>query len=168
MNEALTIAKKAVKSLSKPIKNSREVANVATISSRDTEIGKTVADIFHKLGKDAIVSVEEGKIIGLHTEIVEGMKLDKGFISPYFMTDQTRAEAVVEKANILLTTQAISANQDIVKILEGVFSQKDPRHLVLIANEVKGEALATLIINKLQGRLLTLAFPPPRLFSNPN
>ena len=161
MDEALTIAKKAVRTLSKPIKNSKEVVNVATISSRDPEIGKMVADIFHKLGKDAIVSVEEGKTIGLHTEIVEGMKLNKGFISPYFMTDPTRGEAVIEKANILLTTQIISMNQDIVKILEGVFSRKDPRTLVIIANDVKGEALPTLIINKLQGRLLSVAVKTP-------
>jgi chaperonin GroEL len=162
MDEALDITRAFVKKISRKIKSKKEISEVATISSRDPEIGEVVADIIHKIGKDAVVTVEESKAFGLHSEMVEGMQVEKGYISPYMVTDQQRGEAILENPYILVTSQVISTSDDILKLLQEVL-KSEKRSLLIIAEEVKGEALGMVIINKLQGRVMTVAVKAPGL-----
>lgn len=160
LNEALKIAVDTIKKISKPIKNSKDIINIGTIASKDIEIGKIISEIIEKVGKDAIIAVEEVKTVGMEYEIVKGLQFDQGFISPYMITHQDRGEVVIDKPYILTTSQIISTNQDIVPILEKVMSS-DNKSLVIIADNVSGEALPTLIINKLQGRMRLAAVKAP-------
>ncbi len=158
--KALEIAVKTIKKISRPIKKKQEMANIGTISSRDTEIGNIVADILNKVGQKAIVAVEESNVLGLHKEIVKGMQFEQGWISPYMMTHQGRGEAVLEKPYILITSQALQTNQEIIKMLEKI-STTDSKTLLVIADDVAGEALATLIINKMRGMMKIAAVKTP-------
>ncbi len=160
MDEAGEIIGKTIKKIAKPIKSAGEISNVATISSREREIGDLVAEMIGELGKEAVIAVEEDKIIGIHKEIIKGMKLEKGYLVPHFMTNLERAEAVLEDPYILVSSQVISSNQDIGRIMEQVY-RTDKRTFLVIADNVKAEALATLIVNKLQGRLLSVAISAP-------
>ncbi len=146
--------------LAKKISTKEEMAQVATISAEDEEMGKKIAEVFHKVGKDGVVTVEESKTFGLDTEIVEGMQFDQGYISPYMITNPDRMEAVYEDPYILITDRKISAINEILPLLEKM-TNSGHKDLVIIAEDVEGEALATLILNKLRGTFNTLAVKAP-------
>jgi chaperonin GroEL len=148
-------------SMSEDIKgNKKRVAEVATISAGDSEIGELIADVIDKVGKDGVVTVEEGQGLNLESEVVEGFTIDRGFVSPYFVTDANRMEAVYEKPAIVLTDKKISSVQDFLPMLEKL-AQAGKKDLVLIAEDVEGEALATLVLNKLKGVFNTVAIKAP-------
>lgn len=156
----LKIATDKLKKIAKNIKTSKEVDNIATIASRDREIGEAIAGIVKKVGKDAIIAVEESRVIGLNTEIVEGMQFDKGYISPYMMTNPDRGEVVIEKPYILITSQFIKSNQEVIRILDEII-KTESKSLLIIAEDVAGEALATIVINKMRGILNIAAVKAP-------
>jgi chaperonin GroEL len=160
IDRALETAKKEIAAQAKPVRSRKDVADVATISSRDPEVGECVAGIVDKLGKNAVITVEESKIFGLHNEVVNGMRFEKGYASPWFMTNQERAEAVLEKPLVLVASQVISTNEDVVKILNEVL-MSGAKSLLVVADQVKGEALATMILNKIGNRLLVVAVQAP-------
>jgi chaperonin GroEL len=137
-----------------------EIANVAAISAQDREIGELIAEVMDKVGKDGVITVEESKGLEFETEYVEGMQFDRGYISPYFITSPEAMEAVVEEPYVLIHDKKISAAQDLVPILEKIV-QRGERNLVVIAEDIDGEALATLVLNKLRGMLNCLAVKAP-------
>jgi chaperonin GroEL len=137
-----------------------EIANVASISAQDRTIGELIADVMDKVGKDGVITVEESKGLEFETEYVEGMQFDRGYISPYFITDPEQMEAAVEDAYLLIHDKKISAAQDIVPLLEKLV-QIGKRDLVIIAEDIDGEALATLVLNKLRGMLNVIAVKAP-------
>ncbi|MBP9500737.1 MAG: chaperonin GroEL [Candidatus Promineofilum sp.] len=137
-----------------------EIASVASISAQDPEIGKLIATVMDKVGKDGVITVEESKLLEFETEYVEGMQFDRGYISPYFVTDAEHMEAVIEDAYILIHDKKISSAQDILPVLEKLV-QLGRKNLVIIAEDVDGEALATLILNKLRGMINALAIKAP-------
>jgi chaperonin GroEL len=136
------------------------VAEVATISAGDSQIGDLVADVMDKVGKDGVVTVEEGQGLAMESEVVEGFTLDQGYVSPYMVTDTSRMEAVYDKPAILITNQKISSIQDFLPMLEKL-ANAGKKDLVIIADDVEGEALGTLILNKLKGVFNTVAIKPP-------
>lgn len=140
--------------------DSKRVAEVATISAGDKVIGKLIADVIHKVGKDGVVTVEEGQGLELESEVVEGFTMDRGFVSPYMVTDPARMEAAYEKPMILVTDEKISNIQDFLPILEKA-AQAGKKDLVIIAEDVEGEALGTLVLNKLKGVFNTVAVKAP-------
>ncbi len=146
--------------LAKPVKQSAEIANVATISAGDSTVGKLIAEVMEEVGEDGIVTVEESQTLGLEKDVVEGMQLDKGYVSPYMVTDTTRMEAVVENAPILITDKKISSIQELLPLLEKMAAE-GKKDLVIIAEDVEGEALTTLVLNKLRGTFNTLAIKAP-------
>jgi chaperonin GroEL len=137
-----------------------EIANVAAISAQDREIGELIAEVMDKVGKDGVITVEESKGLEFETEYVEGMQFDRGYISPYFISNPESMEAVIENPYILIHDKKISAAQDLVPMLEKLV-QKGARELVVIAEDIDGEALATLVLNKLRGMLNCLAVKAP-------
>ena len=143
----------------------KKIAEVATISAGDAEIGKLIADIIAKIGKDGVVTVEAGQGLEMQSEITEGFTYDKGFSSPFFITDTNRQEATFDKPEILLTTEKISAVNDIVPFLEKM-AQTGRKDLVIIAEEVEGEALSVLVLNKLKGVFNTLVLKAPAFGDN--
>lgn len=152
---------KKLSSLSEDIKGKKSrVAEVATISAGDAEIGNLIADIIDKVGKDGVVTVEEGQGLKLESEVVEGFTMDRGFVSAYMVTDTTRMEAVYNKPAILITDKKISSVQEFLPILEKL-AQAGKKDLVIIAEDVEGEALGTLILNKLKGVFNTVAIKAP-------
>lgn len=136
------------------------VAEVATISAGDAEIGNLIADVMEKVGKDGVVTVEEGQGLALESEVVEGFTMDRGYVSPYMVTDTARMEAVYEKPAILVTDQKISSIQEFLPILEKL-AQAGKKDLVIVADDVEGEALGTLVLNKLKGVFNTVAVKAP-------
>src|ERR1700732_1170807 len=150
---------KAIKEQSIPISEREKIAQVASISAADPTIGETVADAMEKVGKDGVITVEESKGLETELELVEGMQFDKGYISPYMVTNPQRVEAVLEDPYILITDKKISAIADLLPILEKVVQSGKP--LVVIAEDVEGEALATLIVNKLRGTFNAVAVKAP-------
>ena len=136
-----------------------QIANVAAISAADPEIGQMISEAIDKVGKDGVITVEEGQTFGLEMELVEGMRFDKGYISPYFVTDPERMEAVLEEPYVLLVASKISAVRDLVPALEKVMQASRP--LVVIAEDVEGEALATRGVNKLRGTCTAVAVKAP-------
>ena len=143
----------------RPVKDSSETAQVATISSQDAELGKLIADAFERVGKDGVISTEESSTTQLSLEYTEGMQFDKGYISPYFVTDQERMEAVLEDAFVLLVANKISNVQELLPVLEKVSQTGKP--LVVIAEDVEGEALSTLVVNKIRGTFNSAAVKAP-------
>jgi len=139
--------------------NKEQIANVAAISSADAEIGATIADAIDKVGKDGVITVEEGQTFGLDLDFVEGMRFDKGYISPYSVTDAERMEAVLEDPYILLVSSKISNVRDLVPVLEKVMQSGKP--LLIIAEDVEGEALATLVVNKIRGTFTSVSVKAP-------
>ncbi|HDN04860.1 MAG TPA: chaperonin GroEL [Chloroflexi bacterium] len=137
-----------------------EIGNVASISAQDRSIGELIADVMDKVGKDGVITVEESKTLAFETEYVEGMQFDRGYLSPYFVTNPDDMEAVIEEANILIHDSKISAAADLVPLLERLV-QIGKRDLVIIAEDVDGEALATLVLNKLRGMINVLAIKAP-------
>ena len=149
-----------LKKESKPISKKEEIAQVATIAALDPEIGELIADVFSEVGKDGVITVEESKKFGLEREIVKGLQFDRGYISPYMITNLERMEAVLEESYILVTDKKISALTEILPVMEKV-AQTGKKELVIIAEEVEGDALATLVVNKLRGIFNTLAVKAP-------
>ncbi|MEY4408014.1 MAG: chaperonin GroEL [Proteobacteria bacterium] len=137
-----------------------EIANVATISAADSEIGNLIADVMDKVGKDGVITVEESKGLQYETSYVEGMQFDRGYISPYFVSNPDRMTAEIEEPHILITEKKLSAIADIVPMLEALM-QQGRKNIVIIAEEVEGEALATLVVNKMRGILNVLAVKAP-------
>jgi chaperonin GroEL len=150
----------AITSQSIALTTKKEIANVAAISAQDREIGEVIAEVMDKVGKDGVITVEESKGLEFEIEYVEGMQFDRGYLSPYFISDQESMESVIEEPYILIHDDKISAAQDMVPILEKLV-QKGNRDLVVIAEDIDGEALATLVLNKLRGMLNCLAVKAP-------
>jgi len=150
----------ALKTASRKVVKKEEIAQVATISAEDQELGKLIAEVISETGKDGVVTVEESKTFGLSKEIVKGLQFDRGYISPYMVTDPEKMEAVLEEPYILITDRKISSLQDILPILERL-AKSGEKELLIIADEVEGEALATLVVNKLRGVLNALACKAP-------
>src|SRR6266480_3232833 len=145
---------------SKEIESKDEIAYVGAISANnDMEIGEIIAEAFDKVGKDGVITVEESQTFGLELELVEGMRFDKGYISPYFVTDPERMEAVLDDPYILIANSKISSIQDLIPLLEKVARMGRP--LVIIAEDVEGEALATLVVNKIRGNINSIAVKAP-------
>jgi len=149
-----------IKSMARPVEGRADIAHVAAISANDEDIGNLIADVMDKVGKDGVITVEESKSLEFETEYVEGMQFDRGYISPYFMTNAEEMEAVIESPLILVTDRKISAAQDLVPVLEKMI-QGGRRDIVVIAEDVEGEALATLVLNKLRGTFNCLAVKAP-------
>jgi len=145
--------------ISKPISGD-EIANVASISANDAEIGKTIAKAMNEVGENGVITVEESQSFGVEIEVVQGMRFDKGYVSPYMITNTERMEAEYSDAHILITDKKISSVQDLLPILEKV-AQAGKKEMVIIADEVDGEAMATLVVNKLRGSFNTLAVKAP-------
>src|SRR3989440_516268 len=148
-----------VRSQAQDISGKDQIARVAAISAGDDEIGDVIADAIDKVGKDGVVNVEEGQTFGMDLEFTEGMQFDKGYISPYMVTDQDRMEAVLEDPYILIANQKIGSVRDMLPVVEQVVQSGKP--LLIIAEDVEGEALATLVVNKLRGTLNAAAVKAP-------
>jgi chaperonin GroEL len=146
-------------SQSKEIEGKEQIARVAAISAADEEIGNIIADAIERVGKDGVVNVEEGQTFGMELEFTEGMQFDKGYISPYMITDQERMEAVLEEPYVLIANQKIGSVRDILPVLEQVMQGGKP--LVIIAEDVEGESLATLVVNKLRGTFTGVSVKAP-------
>ncbi len=159
IESAVESAVDALKDFSKDVESKDQIAQVAAISSADPEIGAMIAEAIDKVGKDGVITVEESQTFGMEMDLVEGMRFDKGYISPYFVTDPERMEAVLEDPYILLCGQKISAVRDLLPILEKVMQSGRP--LVIIAEDVEGEALATLVVNKIRGTFKSAAVKAP-------
>ncbi len=150
----------AIKDMAVPVQGREEIANIATISAADKEIGNLIADVMDKVGKDGVITVEESRGLQFETDFVEGMQFDRGYISPYFVTNPDRMVAELEEPYLLITEKKLSAIADIVPVLENLI-QQGRKNLVIIAEEVEGEALATLVVNKMRGVLNVLAVKAP-------
>src|SRR5712691_9898702 len=148
-----------LKGQSKDVDGKEDIARVATISARDREIGDVIADAIEKVGKDGVVNVEEGQTLGLELEFTEGMQFDKGYLSPYMITDAERMEAVLEDPYILIANQKIGAVKDLLPVLEQVIQAGKP--LLIVAEDVEGESLATIVVNKLRGTFQAVAVKAP-------
>ena len=148
-----------LKSQSKDVSGREDIARVATVSSREREIGDVIADAIEKVGKDGVVNVEEGQTLGLELEFTEGMQFDKGYLSPYMITDPERMEAVLEDPYILVANSKIGAVKDILPVLEQVIQAGRP--LLIVAEDVEGESLATIVVNKLRGTFQAVAVKAP-------
>jgi chaperonin GroEL len=159
IEKAVTAAVEAIKEQSREIDDRSEIAQVAANSAADQAIGEVLADAIDKVGKDGVVTVEESNTFGMELDFTEGMQFDKGYLSPYFVTDQDRQEAVLEDAYILLNQGKISSVQEMLPVLEKVMQAGKP--LVIIAEDVEGEALATLVVNKIRGTFNSTAVKAP-------
>jgi chaperonin GroEL len=148
-----------LKAQSKEVSGKEDIARVATISAREREIGDVIADAIEKVGKDGVVNVEEGQTFGLELEFTEGMQFDKGYLSPYMVTDAERMEAVLEDPYILVANQKIGAVKDLLPVLEQVIQAGRP--LLIVAEDVEGESLATIVVNKLRGTFTAVAVKAP-------
>ncbi len=148
-----------LKEQSKHVSGREDIARIATVSSREREIGDVIADAIEKVGKDGVVNVEEGQTLGLELEFTEGMQFDKGYLSPYMITDPERMEAVLEDPYILIANQKIGAVKDILPVLEQVIQSGKP--LLIVAEDVEGESLATIVVNKLRGTFQAVAVKAP-------
>jgi chaperonin GroEL len=145
--------------LARDVESTDDMAHVATISAQDASVGKLIAEAFDKVGKDGVITVEESQSMGLELDFTEGMQLDKGYLSPYMITDPERMEAVLDDAYVLLHSAKISALKDLLPLLEQIAQQKRP--LLIIAEDVEGEALATLVVNKMRGLFTGVAIKAP-------
>ena len=156
----VTSAVESIRGQSQDVSSNKEqIANVAAISAADTEIGEKISDAIDKVGKDGVITVEESQTFGMDLDFVEGMRFDKGYISPYFVTDPERMEAVLEDPYLLFIGSKISAVRDIVPVLEKVMQSGNP--LLIIAEDVEGEALATLVVNKIRGTFTSVSVKAP-------
>ncbi len=158
--KAVDAVVKHLETQAQPVSKKAEFAAVATISAQDPEIGSLIAEVIDEVGKDGVVTVEAGQTLGLEKEFVEGMQFDQGYISAYFVTDSAGMKAVFERPSILITDKKISSIQEILPLLESM-AQRGKKELVIIAESVEGEALATLVLNKLRGTFNTLAIKAP-------
>ncbi|MEY4221076.1 MAG: 60 kDa chaperonin [Actinomycetota bacterium] len=159
MEKAVAAAVESIKSQSKVVDDKSDISSVATISAADATIGGVIADAIDKVGKDGVVTVEESNTFGIELEFTEGMQFDKGYLSPYFVTDQDRQEAIIDEPYILFYSSKISSVQSLLPALEAVM--KTGRALLIIAEDVEGEALATLVVNKIRGTFNSTAVKAP-------
>src|SRR5574339_1286460 len=160
MEKAVEKIVEALKKLSKPTKGQKDVAQIGTISANGDEfIGKIIAEAMEKVGKEGVITIEEAKSMETTLDVVEGMQFDRGYLSPYFVTDAERMEVVLEEAVILLNEKKISSMKDLLPLLEQVARQGKP--LLIVAEDIEGEALATLVVNKIRGTLAVSAVKAP-------
>jgi chaperonin GroEL len=159
IEKAVEDAVEAIRGVSVDVESKEQIAQVAAISAADGEIGDMISEAIDKVGKDGVITVEESQTFGMEMDLVEGMRFDKGFISPYFVTDPERMEAILEDPYILLVSSKISAVRDLLPVLEKVMQSARP--LVIIAEDVEGEALATLVVNKIRGTFKSAAVKAP-------
>jgi chaperonin GroEL len=159
VEKAVAAIRDEIKRLATPVSGKEQIAQVASLSAHDNEIGNLIAEVMEKVGKDGVITVEESKGLKYETEFVEGMQFDRGYISPYFVTNTERMVSAIDDAYILITDKKITAVADILPVLEKVLQVS--KNFVLIAEEVEGEALATLVVNKLRGTLNCLAVKAP-------
>src|SRR5213078_3189579 len=160
LKQGIQAAVEGIKSLSKKVETDpAAIANVAAISAADKEIGQMIAEALEKVGKDGVITVEESQTFGMELDLVEGMRFDKGYISPYFVTDPERMEAVLDDAYLLYVSSKISAVKDLLPVLEKVMQSGRP--LAIIGEDVEGEALATLVVNKIRGTFKSVAIKAP-------
>jgi chaperonin GroEL len=159
IEKAVAAVVEEIKKQSRPVDNREQIAAVAAISAADPEVGTIIADVMDKVGKDGVITVEEGQSLGLEVEYVEGMQFDRGYISPYFVTNPDRMESVLESPLILITDKKISSVQDLLPSLEKAVQQGKP--MLIVAEDIDGEALATLVVNKLRGTVQVLAVKAP-------
>jgi len=160
MEKSSKLVIEELKKISKPIKGKEDTAHVATISSRDEEIGNLIAEVMEKVTKDGVVTVEESQTIGLSYEIVEGLQFDRGYVSPYMITNPEKMEVILENPLILITDKKISSIHELVPLLEKVV-QSGRKQILIIAEDLEGEALATLVVNKLKGVLVSVGVKAP-------
>ncbi len=149
-----------LKKMSKQVKNQEDIVAVASISAESEELGKTIAETIDKVGKDGVVTVEESQSIGISSEVVDGLEFDKGYVSPYMVTNAEKMEAEAKDAKVLVTDKKISSVQEVLPLLEKL-AQSGKKELVIIADDVEGEALATFVVNKLRGTFSVLAIKAP-------
>jgi chaperonin GroEL len=159
IEKAVVVIKAEIKAMSSQVEGKAQIAQVASLSAHETKIGELIAEVMEKVGKDGVITVEESKGLENETEFVEGMQVDRGYISPYFVTNSERMEAVLEDPYILITDKKLSAMNDLLPVLERVLQVS--KNLVIIAEDLDGEALATLVVNKLRGTLNCLAVKAP-------
>src|ERR671911_1172373 len=159
VDKAVGAAVEAIKGQSTEITGKEEIARVGAISARSEEVGNVIADAIDKVGKDGVVNVEESQTFGMDLEFTEGMQFDKGYLSPYFVTDQDRMEAVLDDPYILIANQKIGSVRDILPVLEQVIQSGKP--ILVIAEDVEGESLATFVVNKLRGTFTGVAVKAP-------
>ncbi|TMK85864.1 MAG: chaperonin GroEL, partial [Actinobacteria bacterium] len=159
IEQAVDEAVAAIKDISVDVESKEQISQVAAISAADPEIGEMISEAIDKVGKDGVITVEESQTFGMEMDLVEGMRFDKGYISPYFVTDPERMEAVLEDPHILLVASKISAVRDLLPVLEKVMQAGRP--LVIIGEDVEGEALATLVVNKIRGTFKSVAVKAP-------
>ncbi len=159
IEKAVTTAVEELKAISKPIESKESIAQVAAISAADEEVGQLIAEAMESVGNDGVITIEESKGFSTELEVVEGMQFDRGYASPYMVTDSDKMEAVLDNPYILITDKKISSIQEILPVLEQVVQQGKP--LLLIAEDVEGEALATLVVNKLRGTFNAVAVKAP-------
>ncbi len=159
MEKGVAALMDAIKTMAKPVSGRNQIAQVASLSAHDDEMGQLIAEVMEKVGKDGVITVEESKGLGYEEEYVEGMQFDRGYISPYFITNQERMESVIEDPYILITDKKISAINDILPALEKVLQIS--KNVVIVAEDIEGEALATFVVNKLRGTLNCLAVKAP-------
>lgn len=155
----LESVRKSITKLSTPVEGKEQIAQVATLSAHDDEMGNLIANVMEKTGKDGVITVDEGKGLEYETDYVEGMQIDRGYISPYFVTNADKMEAILEDAYVLVTDKKISAVSDLLPLLEKVL--KGNKNIIVIAEDVEGEALATLVVNRMRGTLNALAVKAP-------
>ncbi|MGB0757412.1 MAG: chaperonin GroEL [Patescibacteria group bacterium] len=160
MQAAVGSAVEGLKSIHQPVKDKKEKAQVATISSLDPVVGEMIADAMEEVGQDGVITVEESQTMGLEKEVVKGMRFDKGYVSPYMISDSQRMEAVMEDPFILVTDKKISAVKDVLPLLESI-AQSGKKDMVIIADDIEGEALATFVVNKLRGTFNVLGIKAP-------
>ena len=159
IERAVELAVEAIRNQSKEVDSKEQIADVGAISAADPEIGKVIAEAVDKVGKDGVITVEESNTFGMELEFVEGMRFDKGYISPYFVTDPERMEAVLEDPYILIVNKKISSVQELLPLLEKIMQSGKP--LAIIAEDIEGEALATLVVNKIRGTFRSVAVKAP-------
>lgn len=159
IEKAVEAVTEALLSSAKEVETEEEIAATASISAGDAEIGKLIAEAMEKVGKEGVITVEDSNTFGLHLELTEGMRFDKGFLSGYFVTDPERQEAVLEDPYILVVNQKISNVKDLVPVLEKVMQSGKP--LLIVAEDVEGEALALLVLNKMRGSIKSVAVKAP-------
>ena len=159
LEKGVAAVKKSILGMSTPVEGRKQITQVASLAAHDEDMGGLIADVLEKVGKDGVVTVEESKGLLYEQEFVEGMQIDRGYISPYFVTDQERMETVIENPYILITDKKLSAVSDILPALEVIL--KSAKDVVVVAEDIEGEALATLVVNKLRGTLSILAVKAP-------
>ncbi len=159
IEKAVSALRERIEGMSTPVTTKDQITQVASLSAHDDEMGGLIAEVMEKVGKDGVITVEEGKSLGYEIEYVEGMQIDRGYISPYFLTNSDRMETVIEDPYILITDKKLSSVNDLLPALEKVLQVT--KSVVLIAEDVEGEALATLVVNKLRGTLTALAVKAP-------